>query len=416
MTGEEARLPGTARAEGYETAIFSENPTFSTRTGFGNHVDAPHDDVDRKLLASDFSLHRHVDEVSFRGALSLAGTILATPNRTRNLVNTVSAAYYRYTDRERSYPHHGERLFSHLESYLARQRQPTVVVANVLEPHNPYLDTPPAVERSRDARELSALRAGDNRRYLLTDDPPPEVVRSVYGDWDAFLDAQRRVYEEYAAESDRLLAEWRGSQPERFEDALVVVVGDHGQLFGAGGMVGHHTSLHPHGVVVPLAISPPSGWATGDRTVGRPVSLAGVGRALMDICTGAVTTTEELMESIAGYSRECDGAVVTCADGPTWSMASLYENDRYDSRLVDALAVRKVACARDDRVDVFTSPWDSGEITARSYEYTHDDRTERDGPDPQVPEAAERWLRRRYDHVDEGRDAVDARLEALGYR
>lgn len=416
LTESRAQLPRTASNEGYETAIFSENPTFSSYTGFDRYVDAPHDDIHRKLLRSDFSPHRHIDSVSARSAFSLTKTILSTEYRTRNAVNTLYAAYLQYADRTGSYPHHGERLVSHLESYLADRSRPVLTVANVLEPHNPYLGTPPGMTDSRDPQELEALRAGsDNRTYLLTEEDPPGIVQSVFGGWDTLHMAQERVYEEYAAESDRLLSEWHDAQRDAFEDALVVVVGDHGQLFGAEGMVGHHTSLHPHGINVPLAVSPPADWQTVRRTVKEPVSIAGLGRTLMDVISGAVDTTDGFVKSLGSHSRETDDAVIVCADGPTWTMSSLYDANRYDNSRIDRLAVRRVALIRDGRVDVARSPWDETEIETTSYTYTTEDREQCSDRNSELPDDITAWLAERYDQENESRDAVESRLEALGY-
>lgn len=411
-----ARLSRKAKEEGYETTIFSENPTFSSHTGFDHFIDNTHDDIQRKLFLSDFSPHNHIDEIDFKSIISLLQTISSTPNRYRNLANTAYASYLEFTNRSKLYPHHGERLISHLESYLTDQNSPSFTVANILEPHNPYHGTPPGAGESRDRRELDALKAAsDNRVYLLTDEDPPESAQSVFGGWETIHNTQECIYEEYATESDRLLTKLRDSKSETFDESLVVIVGDHGQLFGAEGLVGHHTSLHPHGINVPLAVSPPSEWRVPEVTVTDPVSIAGLGQALMDVCSGEICTTDRLIERIRNYSRECNDAVITCSDGPTWAMSSLYGNDRYDRRKTDALGVRKVACIRDDRVNLFQSSWDSAEIEATSYMYIDDSREIIDQSDPSVPQKIDAWLRKRYDLSDERRDEVSSQLEALGY-
>jgi len=413
-----ATLPLEAREAGYRTAIFSENPMFSSKNGFDHYIDATYDDVHRKLLHVEFSPFGYMDEVTVEEGVSLVAEILSRPHRLKNTINTGYAAYRRFLKPDSPYPHHGEIVFSRLESYLEDQSEPTLTVTNVLDPHNPYHGTPPGVERARPPDELAALRAGDdNRDYLVTTSPPPEPVRSVYGDWETFFGAQEEVYEEYAGEADRLLESWHDDQTATFEDALVVVLGDHGQLFGADGMVGHHTSLHPHGVNVPLAIDPPSGWETTDRVVETPVSIAGLGRALVDVAVGEVGTTDALVRSIRDHSRESGEGVLACADGPTWEVPVLYDDDRYDDDLVENLCVRKVAVVREEYVDVYESQWNENEITSASYTYTQDGREiTPDRETPPAPDDVEEWLIESYDVDDEGRTAVTDRLEALGYR
>lgn len=414
---DDANLPRTAQENGYTTAIFSENPTFSSSTGFSHYIDAPHDDIFRKLLPSKFSPYGTVEEVSVSEGVSLATEILSRPNKLRNIVNAVYATYREFSPREPAYPHHGERVFNHLNSHLPQRTEPILTVTNVLDPHNPYYDTPPGVKESRPQRELKALREGDdNRVYLLTSENPPEAVSSVYDDWGMFYDAQERVYEEYAQEADRLLKEWKLAQTSRFEEDLIIILGDHGQLFGAEDMVGHHTSLHPHGINVPLAIDPPSKWETQEQTIEAPVSIAGVGRALIDVVAGEIKTTKQLVDAISDNSQDSNGAVLACADGPVWSISSLYEDDRFDDTLINRLAVRKAAYIRGERVDIFQSPWDTETIESTSFIYTQESRDSTPEHDtPPIPDDIETWLTQRYNPETEQRDAVDAQLEALGY-
>jgi hypothetical protein len=273
------------------------------------------------------------------------------------------------------------------------------------------------MKKSRPQRELKALREGDDRRiYLLTNENPPEAVSSVYDDWGMFYDAQELVYEEYAQEADRLLKEWKSTQTARFKEDLIVILGDHGQLFGAEEMVGHQTSLHPHGINVPLAIDPPGKWEAQEQTIEAPVSIAGVGRALIDVVAGEIKTTKQLVDAISDHSQDSNGAVLACADGPTWSIPSLYEDDRFDDTLIDRLAVRKAAFIRRGRVDIFQSPWDSETIESNSFIYTQESRDSIPEHDtPPISDDIKEWLTQRYDPENEQRDKVDAQLEALGY-
>jgi hypothetical protein len=406
-----------AKSNGYQTAIFSENPTFSAQTGFGHHIDSAHDDIHRKLCLSDFSPFGYVDNVTLREGLSLAREILSRSNRGRNAVNAAYATYLEFLDSDGGYPHHGERVMSQLSSYLSERRGAILTVTNLLDPHDPYHDSPPVMGDRRDASELAALRAGDDfRDILVSESPPPDAVTGVFGGWDGLLNMQRQVYQEYAAEADRLLREWWESMSDQFSDALVVVLGDHGQLFGAEGMVGHLTSLHPHGINVPLAVDPPEEWDRTETVVETPVSAAGVGSAIADVVTGEVDSTGGFVESVAEHSQEVHGKVVACADGPTWSIPTLYDQEQYDDSVVDRLAVRKVACIGDEYVDIYQSRWDSAEVEASSYIYTADERSL--VPEREIPvlrEDVSEWLTRTYDPAEEQRDVVDERLKALGY-
>lgn len=375
LTETAANLPRVAQENGYTTAIFSENPTFSSETGFDLHIDSTHDYIHRKLLLSEFSPFGYVNNVNLKEGVSLAKEILSRRKRLRNIINTGYGAYHHFSNRDKPYPHHGERVFSHLVHYLQKQPKPILTVTNILDPHNPYHGKPPSAEGSRSHHEIKALRAGDdNRNYLLTNEAPPKDVRTVHGDWETFFNAQERVYKEYAHETDHLLKKWDNEEADCFNDGLIVILGDHGQLFGSEGMVGHHTSLHPHGIHVPIAIDPPSGWNTFEQTFNTPVSIAGIGRALIDIVAGDINTTERFIEAIKDHSREYYKRVPVCADGPTWSIPSLFQDTRFDDDLIEELAVRRVALVGDENVDVYKSNWNEKEVEKTSYNYTKDSR------------------------------------------
>jgi len=412
-----ATLPRIAQESGYKTALFSENPYFSSQTGFGNHINDTYDDIDKKPFQSDFSPFSFVDKVGLDEGLSLTKEILSRPNRIRNLVNTGYTAYREFSSYEPSYPHNGNRVISRLISYLSYQTEPTLIVTNILEPHNPYHGKPPNTVEKRPVMELEALQSGDdNRTYLLTREQPPEKVSSVYGDWETLHRAQKDVYEEYVREADKLLKKLKHEQTEWFEDGLVVIVGDHGQLFGAEGMVGHQTSLHPLGINVPLAIDPPKDWRSTERAINDPVSIAGLGSALTDVMRGKIDTTSGLTEAIFKYSHEEYESVISCADGPVWPVTSLQEEDRYDESLIDKLSVRKVARIDNDYVYIYESRWNESQISVKSYQYSQSDRNLiRDREAPPVPNKVENWLTEPRSPVNDKSMDRDARLEALGY-
>jgi hypothetical protein len=66
----------------------------------------------------------------------------------------------------------------------------------------------------------------------------------------------------------------------RYQDALVVLVGDHGEEFGEHGDVSHGRTLYQEQLHVPLAIKLPGGAGGGVR-IGTPVSTADVAGTLL---------------------------------------------------------------------------------------------------------------------------------------
>lgn len=424
----DARLTKRASENGYETALFSENPRFSSIAGFDGCVDVAHDFIDWNLFPSEFTPVTAIDELSVSEAVWLSREILLRPNRVSNLANTVYTAYRRFSDPQSKYPHHGERVISHLESYLSERSEPTLTVTNLLDPHNPYYGSPPSRPMSHSVEEDQALRdRQSNLLYLFTDEPIPEPIRDVFGDWETCFAVERDLYKQFSQEADRLVRRWHDDQPSRFGDDLIVVLGDHGQLFGAEGEVGHSTSLHPNGIHVPLAVDPPAGWDDPELTISDPVSIAGLGHALIDVVTGAVTSTSEFVAAITDHSRGPADAVLSCVDGPTAQIPPLYKTDRFDNDLVTERCVRKVACIFEDYIDIYQCHYNDDTVSAASYRYTDDSREplpERDTPP--VPNDIEEWVTRvpnSYDapsHAvepdDERPEAITERLKNLGYQ
>ena len=423
---EHAHLTRRANENGYETAVFSENPQFSSLTGFNDCFDIVHDFIGWKLLASEFTPKYALDDLSLEGCRRLIWDILSQPNRIPNLINTAFTAYRYFSDQQHEFPHHGKRVISHLCSYLSEKSDPTLTVTNILEPHNPYWGSPPSQQSPHTPAEDEALRNRRSGRYQFTDKPIPAEMCDVFDDYEDVFAVEERIYEAFSREADRLIQRFHDERTSLFEEDLIILVGDHGQLFGAEGEISHSTSLHPHGIHVPLAIDPPAGWTAPERTISDPVSIAGLGRALTDVVANEISSTAGLIDSISKYSRRPHGAVLACADGPTANVSRLYSVDRFDDDLVRKKCIRKVACIYDEYVDVYSCHWDNKSTNAISYRYSETDREpapERDTPP--APSDIEAWVTRSPDYYDRTRradnqaeappEAVKQRLAKLGY-
>ena len=424
---EHGRLMTGANENGYETALFSENPQFSSITGFDDCFDVVHDFIGRKLLPSEFTPKYAIDELSLDGCRRLTWDILSQPNRLPNLVNTAFTAYRHFSDQKHEFPHHGDRVISHLCSYLSERTEPMLTVTNVLEPHNPYWGSPPGQQPPQTPMEDEALRNRRSGRYQFTNKQVPPEMRDAFSDYEEVFAVEERIYEAFSREADRLIERFHNELTSRFEEDLVILVGDHGQLFGAEGEYSHSTSLHPHGIHVPLAIDPPAEWTAPKRTISDPVSMAGLGRALMDVVANDITSTAELIDSITEYSRRPNGAVLACADGTTTNALRLFDVDRFEDDLVKKKCVRKVACIYDEYVDVYSCHWDNKNVNVTSYRYSETDREaapERDTPP--VPNDIKAWITQTPDYYDSvssvddpdevHSEAVKQRLEKLGYQ
>jgi arylsulfatase A-like enzyme len=198
----QAVLPEQARDHGYTTAIFSENPTFSTKTGFHHGIDYVDDAIHRKPFRSRFSPNVHVDGITPRAALTLLREIGRHPNRARNLANLAYGVAARVTDPDlTAYPHHGRRVLSHLESLIRAHGDDSLFcIVNLLDTHNPH-HAPPAtgsealgLSVSDDERRALAV-VNDDRQYLFGDATLPAETRAHFDSWEAVFARREQVYD-----------------------------------------------------------------------------------------------------------------------------------------------------------------------------------------------------------------------------
>ena len=419
LSESQAVLPRYAQESSYQTALFSENPTFSTRLGFEHGIDFVDDFINSKIFVSDFSTEAIVDDVSFGEGIRVLREINSHPKRLRNIANSIYGPFSYFLDSDTEYPHHGEKVIKHVAEYArGNSSEKQFAFVNLLDPHNPHHAPPEPGARALNIEvpvdERKALwAASDTKLYLLDDlDEPPVEARSHFDTWQSIFSREEEIYRSQVRYFDVLIEKWAEMMPDVvLENSLVIVTGDHGQLFGTEGMVGHHTSLHPHGVQVPLFVKTPESWSSTDVTDEQPVSWLGLSHTLGAVTRNDVTSGDEFTEHIVEASTTSSGVIVS-ADGPTWSVPELRK--KYDSDQVDALAVRKIGMIQRDRMDVFESPWEDRTVTHTAFELHEDTRTEL--PDAEAPDLLEkhkRWLLDEPD--DEISGTVSTRLKKLGY-
>ena len=379
LRSDQARLPERARANGYTISLFSENPTFGPARGFHNGVDYCDSEINYKIFPSGFSPAEVTEEQSFAAARPIAREWLRRPQRLRNAVNLA----YGFLEASREpapdeYPHNGDRVVDHLLSYLTDRSGPQLSFVNLLDPHNPHHSMPPPegadpLGLDVSPEESAALASVSSKDVMLTDRGPPPAVAREFDTWEAAYERQEEIYEGQIRYTDWLIERFADAVPERFADALVVVTGDHGHLFYEEGSVGHHSSLHPGGIHVPLFVSVPKGWDDSGRVIDRPVSLVDLARSVSKVVEGDIRDTDAFVEELAGSDE-----VIVVANGPMWDVDQLYEE--YESEAVDELAAKRVGVFRDETMVEYERPWQRETVTRTEYVYEERTRTIRSGP------------------------------------
>jgi arylsulfatase A-like enzyme len=158
-----------------------------------------------------------------------------------------------------------DRVVSYLRWHV---RWPAFVFMNVLDAHEPY--AAPAPYDRLFPGKMDGV--GDvNRAYLKTGLlPSPDVLAHCMSQYDGELrymdDQVKRIFDALARSG-------------RWDNALVVVTADHGELFGEHGMLGHGSLPWDALVHVPLVVKYPGGARRG--TVDEPVSLVDVAPTIL---------------------------------------------------------------------------------------------------------------------------------------
>jgi arylsulfatase A-like enzyme len=145
---------------------------------------------------------------------------------------------------------------------------------NLVECHSPYLPPRPY----NDLGPIARLRAAEEARRHLTIDA---IWRACLTDFDVPAEALERMRHLYAC-SIRYMDHWLAEVLERLDagglldETLVVLLSDHGENFGEGGLIGHAFSLDERLIHVPVIASGPG----ADSFEEGMVSLAELPRLL----------------------------------------------------------------------------------------------------------------------------------------
>jgi arylsulfatase A-like enzyme len=138
--------------------------------------------------------------------------------------------------------------------------QPLHALINYFDPHSPY-DPPPGFDEFPGAKV--PLDPGQDGLFINGGKKLSDAQRTAVVDR---YDGEIQYMDHHIG---RLLGALRDNG--RYENALIIVVGDHGELFGEHGVMGHGRWLYEEVIRVPLIIRHPGGKMSG-TSVASPVS------------------------------------------------------------------------------------------------------------------------------------------------
>lgn len=190
----------------------------------------------------------------------------------------------------------------------SRRDQPFFAFINYIEAHNPYLPPDPFFERFRDP----SVSAGESRR-IGRKDWTDHYLKQPFTPRE--FEVQSRLYDGEVAYVSSLVGEVLEALRDdgRYDDTLIMVTSDHGELFGEGGRIQHVFSLSNKLVRVPLIVRRPGGEAAGtvDDRAGQLVDLF---PTILNACgarqPGGASQAENLFAPPAASSAEAHRAIV----------------------------------------------------------------------------------------------------------
>lgn len=216
------------------------------------------------------------------------------------------------------------------------------VFTNLFAPHKDYRPLPRfAPDSVSEEARLLAERPRDTsgKHYQL---------RLNYGDLEldeSVIEETRALYQGEVAWVDRNLGRLfdRLEAAGELDETVVLVTGDHGELFGEDrGMVEHRNSLHPALIDVPLVVYHP------DRDAGRDDRLAShvdIAPTLLD-AAGVAADHDDLLASMDGHSlfggdrhaevfaesgrseHEADGTILELGDRYDLDLTPYYQREK----------------------------------------------------------------------------------------
>lgn len=265
-------LPELLQNIGYETALFTPNPYISEATG----------------LDRGFGYTKSVKAVPKSYAPCHEDALDYWREGLRCIFRSRTTDFYRIKHDLKTTEN--EVLHRHAERWLKSARSednPFFAYAHIPSPHHPYLPNAEYVDCFTDDIAFSTDEA-----YSLVKDiyygGSDEIKREIATGLDLSCDeweAIEAMYDATLRHMDHTVNEILSAARNESNNLIVVVVGDHGELFGERGILGHNLILHENLIRVPMVVLGISNIETNANIITQQIDLTRTLAEITDVVT-----------------------------------------------------------------------------------------------------------------------------------
>lgn len=188
----------------------------------------------------------------------------------------------------------GQKAIETIDDLIANgsaKRHPVYLQLDIFDPHQPFAIPAGFEKREQELRQVMTLPksydAAKKRNWQRAPDEP-EIVDIYRRYWGIYDDEQLLNYRiAYALQMeivDRVIGMVLAALKQRglYEDSMIVLISDHGEMNGRRAIVDKGVYLYPDVVRVPMVIKLPGNNSGNQKTVDSPVSLLDVSQTLLD--------------------------------------------------------------------------------------------------------------------------------------
>ncbi|MCL4233939.1 MAG: sulfatase-like hydrolase/transferase, partial [Deltaproteobacteria bacterium] len=230
---------------------------------------------------------------------------------------------------------------------LFSDRRPGFLFIHLFDTHHPYI--PPSETYGKFGPPTPKLM-------------DPQMIFSEFLDWakvDPHYTSRATInrYDELILYVDQMLGRFflRMQELGRYDNALIIVLSDHGEEFFDHGYWGHSNFLYEEMVRVPLIVKWPKGACAGSRLVDAPIPARAIGKLILDMAGDPARRDELLRCEVDGVPKILHDLVET---GPILSETQSMGPNRFSARTTTEKLIEPFMPGNPLDIRAMARPWE----------------------------------------------------------